>query len=141
MSAIPREELSRRLRRKFTRFKFEVKTELEWQSKRVWSRVSDVSRNGLFIEMPDPPGVGTRFAAHLALNAPLYLNCVVRRVVPGCGIGVSIAVPEESKKRFDALLTALALGAGPATTGARVPHGESPRAAVKVAAAAASRRS
>ena len=39
MSAIPREELSRRLRRGFERFKFTVNAEIVWQSQKKWGRV------------------------------------------------------------------------------------------------------
>lgn len=143
MSAIPRVELTRRLRRQFERFKFEVRTQVAWESGKAWGRVTDVSRNGLFIEINEPLALGVNVSVHLALNLPLKLNGVVRRPVPGRGIGVGLSVPEESKKRFDALLKALSLDADPAATAAKA-RGDSPkppaRAALAVAAAAAARR-
>lgn len=135
MSAIPREELSRRLRRQFTRFKFEVNAEVVWQSRRSWGRITDVSRNGLFIEMAEPPCLGARFAAHLALNVPLKLNCFVRRMIPGRGIGVVLSVPAQSRRRFEALLLALSAGADPAATAAKALRPEPPRPLAKAAAA------
>lgn len=143
MSAIPRVELTRRLRRQFERFKFEVRTQVAWESGKAWGRVTDVSRNGLFIEINEPLALGVNVSVHLALNLPLKLNGVVRRPVPGRGIGVGLSVPEESKKRFDALLKALSLDADPAATAAKARR-DSPkppaRAALAVAAAAAARR-
>lgn len=143
MSAISRVELSRRLRQ-FERFKFEVKTFVEGKSEKAWGRVTDMSRNGLFIEMAELPGLGAHFTAHLALNVPLQLQCVVRRIAPGRGIGVGFTVPAESKERFEALLTALSLNADPAATAVNAPRAASRREAGKPAAAAAaagSRRS
>ena len=96
-----------------------------------------MSRNGLFIELAEPPGFGAHFTANLALNVPLQLHCVVRRVVPGRGIGVSLAVPAESKKRFEALLApALSLGADPAATAAKAQRSETPRPTAKLTAVA-----
>ena len=131
MSAIPREELSRRLRRGFERFKFTVNAEIVWQSQKKWGRVVDVSRSGLFIQMDEPPARGTRFSAHLALNVPLQLNCEVKRIVPGLGVGVAITVPETSKKRFEGLLLALSFSSDPAATAAKASFPEPPRPAAK----------
>jgi hypothetical protein len=137
LSAIPREELSRRLRRGFERFKFTVNAEIVWQSQKKWGRVVDVSRSGLFIEMDEPPARGTRFQAHLALNVALQLNCEVKRIVPGLGVGVGITVPEASKKRFEALLQALSFSADPAATAAKASFPEPPRPAARAVARAA----
>lgn len=137
MSAIPRNELSRRLRRQFERFQFEVKAEVICQSRKTWGQVTDISKSGLFIELPGAPGQGERFSVSLALNLPLRLNCVVRRVVPAVGIGVSVSVPEQSKKRFDALLLALSAGGDSASAAASVPRPEAPRTVAKAATARA----
>ena len=137
VNPIPRRELSRRLRREFARYQFQVKAEILWQSRKVWGRVTDVSRGGLFIEMADAPCLGAHFTANLSLNAPLRVGCVVRRVVPGHGIGVELSVPEQSRKRFQALLLALSAGADPATTAASAPRTETPRTVAKAAAAKA----
>jgi hypothetical protein len=135
VNPIPRRELTRRLRREFARYQFQVKAEIQWQSRRAWGNVTDVSRGGLFIEMAEAPCVGARFTAQLALNEPLRLNCTVRRVVPQLGVGVILSVPEQSRSRFEALLLALSAGADPATTAVRISGPERPRA--KTAAARA----
>jgi hypothetical protein len=135
VNPIPRRELTRRLRREFARYQFQVKAEILWASRRVWGNVTDISRGGLFIEMANAPCIGAHFTVQLALNEPLRLNCVVRRVVPNLGVGVALSVPEESRKRFQALLLALSAGADPTTTAASIPRPEPPR--VRAAAAKA----
>ena len=100
------------------RYEFSADIELEWCSKRVWGHTGNISRNGMFIELSDLPEINARFFANLALNKALRIECVVRRVVPGRGIGVSIMIPgEEARTRYEALLVALALGSGPAAAG------------------------
>jgi hypothetical protein len=137
LSAIPCDELSRRLRRQFDRFQFEVNAEVSWRSGKSWGRLTDISRSGLFIEMAEAPPPGAHFSVSLALNLPLKLTCIVRRVVPGHGIGVALSVPEQSKKRFEALLLALSGGGDSASTAAKAPRPEPPRISAKAAAAKA----
>jgi hypothetical protein len=137
VNPIPRRELSRRLRRESARYRFSVAAEITWQSRKVWGRVTDVSRTGLFIEMSEPLSVGANFVMNLALNEPLRMSCTVRRVAENRGVGVALTVPEQSRKRFEALLLALSAGADPAVTAASVPLPDKPRSLAKVAAAKA----
>jgi hypothetical protein len=137
-SPIPREELFDRLRRSFTRYQFRVQAELVWQSRRAWGRVVDISRGGMFIEVDTNFRLNATFSAFLALNVPLQVDCRVRRIVPGRGVGVSLTVPRDMKERFDALLLALAFGTDSASTGASLPSAVQ-RPVAKVAAAAAGR--
>ena len=58
------------------------------------ARTRDLSSNGMFIESVDPLWVGAGFTAQLTLDPPLRVNCFVKRVEPGRGMGVSIAVAE-----------------------------------------------
>jgi hypothetical protein len=136
LSAFRPDELSCRLHRKFERFQFEVNTEVAWQSRKSWARVTDISRTGLFIEMAETPAPGAYFSVSLALNLPLKLDCIVRRVVPRHGIGVALSVPEQSKKRFEALLLALSAGDDSASTAATAPRPEPPRTFAKAASSA-----
>lgn len=74
----------------------------------LWGRLHDISRTGMFIEIAECPWVNKSFNARLALNVPLSVECLVRRVVPGQGIGVTIAIRDRhAKKRYNALLRAL----------------------------------
>jgi hypothetical protein len=62
----------------------------------------------MFIEAADPLWIGAGFTARLNLAQPVKLDCSVKRVEPGRGMGVSIAVPEsESQKLFQDLLSSL----------------------------------
>lgn len=98
-------------RRKSARYEFNTAIEIEWCSKKYWGQVRNISRHGMFIELPDLPVLNAAFSASLALNKPLRVECVVRRTVPGHGIGVSVTLPsKEARLRYEALLLALSLG-------------------------------
>jgi hypothetical protein len=137
-TAIPREELFQRLRRSFTRYQFRVQAEMVWQSRRAWGRVVDISRGGMFIGVDNNFRLNATFSVFLALNVPLQLDCRVRRIVPGRGVGVSLTVPRDMKARFDALLLALDFGTDSASTGAPLPV-VAERGMAKAAAASAGR--
>jgi hypothetical protein len=104
------------VRRKFARYEFHVNAEIVWQSRKQYGRITDISRGGMFIEIPDPPCLGANFTAYLALNAPLRINCTVHRVVSNRGVGVTFSVRPGDKKRFEALLLVLG-GEAPIVTG------------------------
>ncbi len=90
------------------RYCFYADLEIDWGSKALWGRVRDISRKGMFIEIAECPWVNARFSARLALDVPLPVECVVRWIVPGRGIGVTIAFPNsEGVKRFETLLRVL----------------------------------
>lgn len=103
------EQTTRRLeRRRAARFLCAVDLELEWGSALLRGRVRDISASGAFIELPDPLWVGAGFSARLVLQRPVQIDCFVRRVEPGRGMGVSVAVSHpESKEHFEALLQEL----------------------------------
>lgn len=93
-------------RRKSARYEFTTAVEIEWCSKKYWGRVRNISRHGMFIELPDLPVLNAAFSASLALNTPLRVECVVRRTIPGCGIGVTVTLPsKEARTRYEALLS------------------------------------
>lgn len=110
-------------RRASPRFQFEVDIEIEWRSKSIWGRVRNISREGMFIQLDEALEPGAKFSGNLSLNIPLRVIGLVRRTVPQYGIGVSFLIPEQvDKRRFEALLIALAQGSDPATTGATPPQ-------------------
>jgi hypothetical protein len=97
-------------RRKSARYEFSAAIEIEWCSKKYWGRVRNISRHGMFIELPDVPVLNAEFSASLALNKPLRIECVVRRTIPGHGIGVTVSTPsKDSQIRYESLLRALAV--------------------------------
>lgn len=96
-------------RRHSPRYAFHAELELEWGSSTLRGRVADISVNGMFIETSDPLWIGAGFAARLGLDPPVRVECSVRRVEPGRGMGVSFATPEpEAKARVSSLLGTLA---------------------------------
>ncbi len=96
-------------RRRSTRYPFDAVVDLEWGSTKLQGRVREISAEGMGIELSNPLWVGARFAAELALDPPLQVDCVVRRVEPGHAIGVSFVVSDEAgRAQLAALLEALA---------------------------------
>src|SRR5437899_7721541 len=77
-------------RRRSTRYPFGAVLEMEWGSAVIRGSVIDISAEGMRIEIADPLWVGARFSAVLALEPPLRMECVVRRVEPGGGMGGSL---------------------------------------------------
>ena len=105
---------SRRQERRWApRYSFRADLEIEWGSAVLRGSTRDISSSGMFIEAPDPLWVGAGFTARLNLNHPVRLDCFVKRIEPGYGMGVSVAVSEsESQKLFQDLLSSLSGAAG-----------------------------
>jgi hypothetical protein len=100
---------ARRLERRWApRYSFRADLEIEWGSAVLRGNTRDISSNGMFIEAADPLWLGAGFTARLALERPVKLDCSVKRIEPGRGMGVSLAVSEtESQKLFEDLLSSL----------------------------------
>ncbi|HTT32687.1 MAG TPA: PilZ domain-containing protein [Methylomirabilota bacterium] len=95
-------------RRWAPRYPFRADLEIEWGSAVLRGRTRDISANGMFIEALDPLWVGAGFSARLNLAQPLRLNCMVRRIEPGAGMGVVVSLTEsESQKLYQELLSSL----------------------------------
>jgi len=96
-------------RRSSSRYDFCGEIEIDLGSRKIWGRTTNISRSGMFIELPDGLDLGSIFFGNLALHNPLRIECRVRRIVPGRGVGVSIVLAcEEERLRYEALLAALA---------------------------------
>jgi len=102
---------SRRVdRRRAPRYAFQASLEIEWGSARLKARTRDISVSGMFIESEDVLWVGAGFRARLVSERPLWLECLVKRVEPGLGMGVTVAHPEDqSIQHYQELLARLAL--------------------------------
>ena len=95
-------------RRWAPRYSFRADLEIEWGSAVLRGSTRDISASGMFIEAVDPLWVGAGFTARLGLERPLRLECSVKRIEPGRGMGVSVSVSEaESQKLFEDLLSSL----------------------------------
>lgn len=96
-------------RRRAPRYPFDTGLDIEWGSATLSGRVHDISAGGMFIEVADSLWVHARFSARLVLDVPVRLDCVVRRVELGRGMGVSYIVPgEDGRARLTSLLGTLA---------------------------------
>ncbi|HET9995829.1 MAG TPA: PilZ domain-containing protein [Candidatus Acidoferrum sp.] len=100
---------ARRLERRWApRYSFRADLEIEWGSAVLRASTRDISSNGMFIEAVDPLWIGAGFTARLNLQKPLTLDCSVKRIEPGRGMGVSVALSEsESQKLYHDLLSSL----------------------------------
>ena len=65
----------------------------------------------MFLELDDVLWVGAGFRARLAVERPVYLECSVKRVEPGRGMGVTVALQDEQSQHFQELLERIAGGA------------------------------
>jgi hypothetical protein len=91
--------------------------EIEWGSARLRARTRDISENGMFIESEDVLWVGAGFRARLSTESPVWLDCSVKRVEPGRGMGVSIAVSQnQHQQHYQDLLSKLATSSVPPYT-------------------------
>lgn len=98
----------RRLERRWApRYSFRAELEIEWGSALLRGSTRDVSSNGMFIESADPLWVGAGFTARLALDQPIKLDCFVKRVEPGSGMGVTVSASESQQQRYQDLLASL----------------------------------
>ena len=100
------ENLSRRLERRWAqRYSFRADLEIEWGSAVLAGKTRDISSNGMFIESTDPLWVGAGFTAHIGVEMPVRVDCFVKRVEPGLGMGVTVVVPEGQQEKFQFLLS------------------------------------
>lgn len=103
---------SRRLERRWApRYSFRTDLDIEWGSAVLRASTRDVSASGMFIESSDPLWIGAGFSASLQLDAPVRVDCRVRRVEPGLGMGVSVSLPQEQQKTYQDLLSKLSRSA------------------------------
>lgn len=98
-------------RRRAPRYPYQACLEIEWGSARLSARTRDISVNGMFIESEDILWVGAGFRARLVVEKPMWLECSVKRVEPGLGMGVTVAHAEDrSIQYYQDLLAKLAQG-------------------------------
>ena len=92
-------------RRRFPRYPFQSDVELQWGFETLPALITDVSVGGMFIATNNPLWVGASFTARMVLAEPLALNCVVRRVLPGKGMGVLfVDLNDEARARLESLV-------------------------------------
>ena len=104
------EPLSRRTeRRRAARFRFRAELEIEWGSAMLRGSTRDLSASGMFIEAADTLWIGAGFTARLNVDHPVQLDCSVKRVEPGRGMGVTVDLSKpETQRRYQQLLAKIA---------------------------------
>jgi hypothetical protein len=96
-------------RRRAPRYRYQAILEIEWGSARLKARTRDISASGMFIDAEDLLWVGAGFRACLATEDPFWLECSVKRVEPGRGMGVTVELREDqSQVHYKNLLAKLA---------------------------------
>ena len=110
---------TRRLERRWAqRYAFRTELDIEWGSAVLRASTRDVSASGMFIESADPLWIGAGFSASLQLDRPVRVDCRVRRVEPGLGMGVSVSFPQEQQSPYQELIGKLSQsGPGPEPAG------------------------
>lgn len=92
-------------RRRHPRLPVCVPVEIDWGSETLRAEVSDVSLGGMFLQTEDPLWVNARFAARIRARQTIPVDCIVRRVVPGRGMGVEFeGINEGTRRLLQALL-------------------------------------
>lgn len=95
-------------RRKYTRYGFQSDVDIVFGSETRRAFITDISMGGMFIVTETPLLIGSPCAVRLLFTPPLELDCVVRRVIPGRGMGVEIQRPSDvARVRLERLLTSL----------------------------------
>ncbi len=95
-------------RRRSPRYPFDSSIEIEWGSLRLQGRVIDISAEGMQIEVANPLWLGASFTAHLPMEPPLQMECVVRRIAPGRSMAVTFVLNEGGRTQLGVLLETLA---------------------------------
>lgn len=97
--------------RRFPRYSFRAELEIEWGSAVLRGSTRDISLNGMFIQTPDTLWVGAGFRARINLERPVDVDCFVKRVEPGQGMGVTVTVAASPhREAYESLLTKLSSG-------------------------------
>jgi hypothetical protein len=92
-------------RRKHPRYPFQSDVEVQWGFEVLAALITDISAGGMFIATNNPLWVGATFTARLLLGEPMNIHCVVRRVLPGKGMGVLFQdLDDATKKRLEDLV-------------------------------------
>ena len=95
--------------RRAPRYGYQASLEIEWGSAHLRARTRDISASGMFVEAEDVLWVGAAFRARLITERPCWLECSVKRVEPGLGMGVTVELREDqSQRHYRDLLAKLA---------------------------------
>jgi hypothetical protein len=96
-------------RKPLPRYNYPIEVVIGWGSKTIEARTRNISLRGMFIDMSQPLWLHAEFTVRLSLPEPIELDCVVKRVEPGRGVGVEFKDPPEAEReQLESLVAALA---------------------------------
>lgn len=98
-------------RRKYTRYGIQLDVEIG-SGPEVWPAfLSDIGMGGMFVVTSTPLLVGASCTVRVLVDPPLVFSCLVRRVLPGRGMGVMFGeMPDSVRVRLEKLLAKIAAG-------------------------------
>jgi PilZ domain len=87
-----------------------VAIQVPGSNKRLWGRLSDLSRSGLYMETAEPWQVGTEVEIHLdCCGNSIHAKGRIVTSHPGVGLGIVLQeIQPQSEAEFEALLAQLA---------------------------------
>ncbi|MFQ5817697.1 MAG: PilZ domain-containing protein, partial [Terriglobia bacterium] len=96
-------------RREHRRAHYSAAVEIERGAAIERGHTSNVSLGGMLVEMENPLWVGSEFRARVGLpEGPLEVDCVVKRIIAGTGMGVEfVAMKPNDRERLQKLLEGL----------------------------------
>lgn len=96
-------------RREYRRANYSAPVEIQWGSSTEQGSTSDVSMGGMMVEMKNPLWLGAEFRARVTLGeTPFEVDCVVKRILAGRGMGVEfVSMKAADRERLRKLLEGL----------------------------------
>jgi hypothetical protein len=90
-------------------------------NRRLWGRLGDICREGLYMEAPEPWPTGTAIAVRLEIE-DTYIEGggTIVTCHPGVGMGIALQVKPEYVEEIEHVLAGLAANAG--SSGSTVPY-------------------
>jgi c-di-GMP-binding flagellar brake protein YcgR len=96
-------------RRRYPRYACRADVEFEWGSEVLRAVACDISATGMFLLTENPLWVRAEFTARILGADSIPVECVVKRVEPGRGMGLEFRqLPAGAQKGLDAFLWKLA---------------------------------
>ena len=97
-------------KRRFPRYGFQADVDIEIEGKAFRAFLSDISANGMFVVAANPLWVGAVFQARLHVAETLRVQCIVKRVMVGRGMGVLFQdLSPQDRESLDKILAGLAV--------------------------------
>jgi c-di-GMP-binding flagellar brake protein YcgR len=96
-------------RREYRRANYVADVEIERGSATERVHTSNLSLGGMLVETMNPLWLGAEFRARILLGAkPVEVDCAVKRVIPGVGMGVEfVGLKPADRERLQQLLDSL----------------------------------